>query len=152
MDLKGFLPLDAIHWHIRVAAALLLRNSKALRTPGTDLKLSAIQQKKTSCGTMNNTHDPTPMHPQGHVRWPSNYGKFCEEKLFGGFYSRNLGGSDRKDFKLYVSVEKEHSAEIQEHFISIGLSSILPRFEKLKMHAPCHDDIHFSCRFRNGPH
>ena len=90
-----------------MAAALLLRNSKALRTPGTDLKLTAIQPKKTLCGTMNNKQDPTPMHPQGHMRWPSNYGKFCEGKLFGGF--TNLEGTDRKDFKLYVAVEKEHT-------------------------------------------
>ena len=55
---------------------------------------------------MNNKQDPTPMHPQGHMGWPSNYGKFCEGKLFGGF--TNLEGTDRKDFKLYVAVEKEH--------------------------------------------
>ena len=56
---------------------------------------------------MNNKQDPTPMHPQRHMRWPSHYGKFCEEKLFGGV--TNLEGTDRKDFKLYVAVEKEHT-------------------------------------------
>ena len=42
VDLKGFLPsMPSIG-----ISALLLRNSKALRTPGTDLKLTAIQPKK----------------------------------------------------------------------------------------------------------